>query len=170
MALVYHSRIPLGGESLAVDGWSAPLSIMAMAMNPQFEGWRRQIVGSRFALLDAGGVPVRYFPQNITFRVSFSTRTKLTDQDSRFPLHTNMSADAYLLKLGFQLKIFHGLHQTVLRPQTSELIGVPGDISYPDRIYRLSFALPQVPTSDRIVLEVLAPSGERICKFHLDLD
>jgi hypothetical protein len=49
------------------------------------------------------------------------------------------------------------------------LIGVPADIAYKERIYRVSVNLPRVPMSDRVVLEVFAPDGERICKFHLDL-
>ncbi len=168
--LVYHSHIPLGAENLAVDGWNVPLTVLALASNPQFEGWRRQTVNTRFALLDAGGAPVRYFPETVDFRVTVSTRLKLDNDPPLFPLHTNLSPDAYPLNLHFQLKIFHGLRQSVLAPQTVELIGVPADIPYPDRIYHLSFALPHVPTTDRIVLEVLSPEGERICKFHLDLD
>jgi hypothetical protein len=167
--MVYHSRIPLGVENLSVDTWNVPLSVMALAMNPQFEGWRSQFVGSRFALFDAAGSPVRYFPAAIDFRVSVSTRLKLNGDPPLYPLHTQLPPDDYLLKLRFQLKIFRGLHQTILQPEAVQLIGVPADIPYPDRVYRLSFTLPQVPTTDRLVLEVLAPSGERICKFHLDL-
>lgn len=169
VAMMYHSRVPLGAETLTVDTWSAPLSILALAVNPQFEGWRSQLVGSRFQLVDAGGSPVQYYPEAVDFRVSVSTRLKLNGDAPLYPLHTNLSPDEYLLALRFQLKIFHGLQQTVLQPENMELIGVPADIPYPDRIYRLSFTLPHVPMTDRVVLEVLAPDGERICKFHLDL-
>lgn len=169
--MLYHSHVPLGVETLSVDGWTVPFTLMALAMNPQFEGWRREIVQqTRVVLVDAGGAPVRYFPEVVDFRVSASTRLKLDHDPPLYPLHTDLTPEAYLLNLRFQLKIFHALQQTVLPPQTQELIGVPADIPYPDRVYHLSFSLPHVPTTDRIVLEVLSPDGERIAKFHLDLD
>jgi len=39
----------------------------------------------------------------------------------------------------------------------------------PTRDSERQFDLGNVPIEDRVVLEVLAPSGERLCKFHLDL-
>jgi len=168
MEHVYHARIPLGADLFTVEGWNVPLSLLALASNPQFEGWQSRLAGERHLLLDAAGAPVQYYPSTLAFRVSAATNLKLFDP-SPFALHTTLSPDQYLLRLRFQLKIFRGLQQTAVQPESVRLIGVPADIAYDERVYRINFALPDVPTSDRIVLEVLDPDGERICKFHLDL-
>jgi hypothetical protein len=168
MERVYHAHIPLGVESFSVKGWNAPLSLLALAINPQFEGWQSRRDGERRLLLDAAGDPVQYYPSSVAFRVSATTNLKLQDP-SPFALHTTLAPNQYLLSLRFQLKIFHGLEETAVQPQSLELIGVPADVAYDERIYRIRFALPNVPATDRIVLEVLAPEGQRICKFHLDL-
>jgi hypothetical protein len=65
--------------------------------------------------------------------------------------------------------VFHGLRQTIVEPAAVKMIGVPDDMPYDERIYRVAFDLGDVSLDDRIVLEVLTPSGERLCKFHLDL-
>jgi hypothetical protein len=49
------------------------------------------------------------------------------------------------------------------------MIGVPSDISYDERIYRVTFNLNQMPITDRFVLEVRSPEGNRMAKFHFDL-
>ena len=47
---------------------------------------------------------------------------------------------------------------------------MPPDIPYDERVYQISFDIGRIPITDRVVLEVLSPSGERLCKFHLDLN
>jgi hypothetical protein len=49
------------------------------------------------------------------------------------------------------------------------MIGVPADVPYDERVYRINFALDKLPITDRCVLEVLSPTGERLTKFHFDL-
>ncbi len=168
-SFVYRALIPLGNETFQVQPWKRVLTVMASAGSPSFAGWRRQPAGRRWRLLDAGGQPVRYYPRDIDFRVSVGTRTHLDGADP-FPLRTEFAENDYLLKLRFRVKIFHGLRKTVVEPASVELIGVPSDIPYEERIYHMSFALPAVSIADRMVLEVLTPSGERLCKFHLDLE
>jgi len=165
---IYHARIPLGSETFAVNPWKSVLTVLASAEDPRFEGWRREQRGEREMLLDGSGQPVRRFPNHLNFRVSVGTRTHLSD-DEPFALNAKLPVNDYLLKLRFRVKIFHGLHQTVVEPVNVALIGVPADVAYDERIYHASFALPPVSIEDRIVLEVLTPGGERLCKFHLDL-
>jgi hypothetical protein len=50
-----------------------------------------------------------------------------------------------------------------------KLVGMPMDVPYDERIYRVSFDLGEVPLADRIVLEVLSPREERLTRFHLDM-
>ena len=166
---VYHSRIPLGGESFAVAPWGTELTVLASAESPQFEGWRREALGDkRGKVVDGAGQPVRHFPGEVQFRVSVGTRTHLSDSEP-YPMRADLQQNDYLLHLRFRVKIFHDLHQTILEPLSVRMIGVPGDVPYDERIYRISFGLDKVSIDDRVVLEVLTPSGERLCKFHLDL-
>ena len=167
--LGYHALIPLGSETFLVQSWKSVLTVMASAHNQHFEGWRRQSRGEQRWLVDRAGQPVRFYPTAVDFRVSVGTRTRISGSEP-FPLHAAFPVNDYLLNLRFRLKIFHGLHQTIVEPASVAIIGVPSDIPYQERIYRASFALPEVSINDRIVLEVLAPTGERLCKFHLDLD
>lgn len=165
---VYHSLIPLGVETFAVRPWDAVMTVLASAENPHFEGWRRLTQGEKHRLVTAGGEPVRFYPERVEFRITTGTRTSLSDAQP-FPLRTSLSENDYLLNLRFRVKIFHGLRQRIVHPESSEMIGVPADIPYNERIYRVAFDLDQVSMEDRVVLEVLSPNGERLCKFHLDL-
>ena len=106
-AFVYRALIPLGSESFQVQPWKRVLTVLASAGSSSFAGWRRQPAGKRSRLVDASGQPVRYYPRDIDFRVSVGTRTHLDDADP-FPLHTEFPENDYLLKLRFQVKIFHG--------------------------------------------------------------
>jgi len=165
---VYRARIPLGSETFAVQPWKSILTVLASAENPQFEGWRRETRADKELLLNASGERVQFFPEHIDFRISVGTRTRVTESEP-YPMRTTLPLNDYLLNLRFRVKIFHGLKQTVVEPEEVALIGVPPDVAYDERIYRASFDLPRVSINDRIVLEVLTPHGERLCKFHLDL-
>ncbi|HYH00197.1 MAG TPA: hypothetical protein VD837_13770 [Terriglobales bacterium] len=79
------------------------------------------------------------------------------------------SLNDYLLKLGFRLLVFRGLDVTRIEPQNVHMIGVPAEVPYEERIFKVSFDLPRtVSTDERVVFEVLSPTGFRLCKFHLD--
>ena len=75
----------------------------------------------------------------------------------------------FMTKLRYRVAIFHGLEERILQPRSIDEIGMPDDISYDERIYRIGFDIgSRVPVEDRIVLEVLSSSGERLGKFHLE--
>jgi hypothetical protein len=147
------------------------LFFLASAESSGFEGWRRPLESSK-RMRAADGSPVELYPRFVDFRVTVSTRSNaipglqplLVDSESQ-PKDWN----DYLLNLRFRLKIFRGLQTTVLEPKLVKLVGMPLDIRYDERIYRLSFDLGEVPLADRVVLEVLSPSEERLTRFHLDL-
>jgi hypothetical protein len=61
------------------------------------------------------------------------------------------------------------LQMREIQPDSVEMIGVPADIAYDERIYRVRFNVDQLPVTDRCVLEVLLPDGERLTRFHFDL-
>ncbi len=125
--------------------------------------------GSRRTIYGPDGTPVRTYPEFVDFRVTVTTRMRNPDEPP-YPIACHEDLNDYLLGLRFRLKIFHALQYTVVEPKVVRLIGMPPDVSYNERIYRVSFQLPGLPLEDRIKLEVLSPSGERISKFHLEFN
>lgn len=165
-----HATVPLGAERIDLSSGET-MYILATAESPKFEGWRAVDTGSRKMLLQADGSPAGFFPQHLEFRLTATAmRPDLLTIDSYGRL--NLSADevnAYLLTIGFRVLIFHGLQITRVEPDAIRLIGMPAEVKYNERVYQVGFDLPHaVPMDDRIVLEVLSPSGSRLCKFHLD--
>ncbi len=172
--LDYHSVVPLGEDAVLLQPAKRVLYFLASAQSYEFEGWRDIMddANNKSVLLDRSGNPVERFPRFVDFRVTVSTRPKALPQLDPFTLDCESECDGdndYLLNLNFRVRIFHGLQVTVLEPRVVKLIGMPLDVPYDERVYRVSFDLGEVPTTDRIVLEVLSPEGERLTKFHLDL-
>ncbi len=165
----FHTDVPLGIEALTLNPSGTPFYVMALAQNSAFEGMRQVRVDEHPVLLDARGDEVKSYPQQISFRVTASAWSQKWVNVPRFSVEGEQDANDYLLGLRFRLKIFRGLNYQYVEPTSVALVGMPADVAYEERIYVMSFALPHVPIDDRIVLEVLAPSGDRVCKFHLDL-
>ncbi len=167
--LQFHALVPLGVEGFTLGSPDRKFYLMALAEHPSFEGLHQVHVDSRRVLLDAEGRQVTYFPRKLTFRITATTwADKLADIDS-VALPAQPDSNAFLLGLRFRLMIFRGLKARTVAASSVKLIGMPADVSYNERIYRLSFDIGHVPVEDRIVLEVLSPTGDRLCKFHLEL-
>jgi len=169
-AVRFHSMIPLGAEAFELQGakWKGIVTLLGSAENPQFEGMVRREIKQRVAVFSADGERMKTYPERVSFRITASYRTRMVDA-SPFPISTTDEANDYLLHLRFRIVIFDGLRQTVLRPESVEMIGMPSEVPYDERIYRVAVDLANIPLTDRVVLEVRDPDGERICKFHLDL-
>lgn len=167
----FHSTVPLGAERIDLRPARNEMYLLATAESPQFEGWHVRDEGDRKALLGADGRPVRFYPEHLSFRLTATAmRPKLLMIDSYGTL--NLSEDAlnnFLLNLRFRMLVFRGLDMMRVEPNNIKMIGMPADVPYNERIYGITFDLPRaVSTDERIVLEVLSPSGARLCKFHLD--
>jgi hypothetical protein len=163
----YHFLVPLGTEAFQLP-MHRTLYLMGTARSPKFEGWK-PAQGARRAVLGSNGTPVRFYPEAVQFRISAATlrENALVVPPSPAPLAVD-DLNEFLLGLHFQVKVFRGLTYHVVEPESVEMIGMPAEIQYNERVYRVSFELGRVPISDRVVLEVLDPAGERVCKFHLD--
>jgi hypothetical protein len=166
----YHSIIPLGAERIDLKPSKRELFILATAESPAFEGWHSPM-GAQY-LLNPDGSRVDFYPGEIGFRLTATAMRPdmlLLDPYGTLTLPDG-AINSYLLHLRFRMLIFHGLEITRVQPQAVRLIGMPSEVNYDERIYQMSFNLPRrVPITDRIVVEVLAPAGYRVCKFHLDL-
>ena len=165
----YHSRVPLGNDTLELEPGGRLLALFATAESPEFDGMQRNMAERDHTLLRADGSPVRYFPRQIAFRVTASLDTRLFNAGSPYPFKPELPPDEFITKLAFRILIFHGLERQVVEPESAEMIGVPADIGSSERMYRVVFNLPLIPIEDRVVLEVVSPDGERLTKFHLDL-
>src|ERR1051326_6753577 len=201
----FHSVVPLGMESLELLPSHRLVNLLASATSSQFEGMERRPSRGHVVLLSDRGRNVRYFPEQVDFRVSATTeglgrrpsrghvvllsdrgrnvryfpeqvdfRVSATTEGHGFdpdplPVETQIAPGEFMLGLHFRLKVFHGLESVYLEPESVEQIGEPADVPASERIYVAHFTLRNLPVTDRILLEVLDPSGQRITRFHLDL-
>ena len=166
--IAINGRVPLGIESFHVLPANQDFYLMASAENPMFVGMRRITDGEHDKLLASNGKVVNLYPEKVQFRLTASAREKIID-DRPFGTESKIPLDELLMKLHFRLKIFHGLEFRYVQPLYVEDVGMPRTVPYNERIYRIGFQLGKVPIEDRVVMEVFSPSGERLCKFHLDL-
>jgi hypothetical protein len=168
MALEFHSVVPLGVDTFRLQPANQVVNILASAQSPQLEGVRLIGQGSRRVALDSHGAQLRTYPRQVTFRVTASARSKSLE-DRPTPVDAGTDLNQYLLSLRFRLKVFRGLEYRELKPVRTELVGVPADVPYDERIYNLVFNLDQVAVEERIMLEVYDSTGERLTRFHLEL-
>lgn len=166
----YQELVPLGADCFNVQGhkWHQNMSLLGSAESNLFQGLTARGSLHQRALYTPDGRQVAKYPGRVVFRVTASFRTALIDTPP-FPVTTADDPNDYLLKLKFRLVVFHGLHQTVIHPDSIEMIGVPAEMPYNERVYRITAELANIPIADRVVLYVLDPSGQRLTKFHLDL-
>jgi hypothetical protein len=165
----YNGRIPLGIESFRLQPAGRDFYLMASVENPGFDGlYRLTDHLGHDHLYSTGDKPVTAYPSSVQFRLTASSREKLVD-DHPFDTRAKLGVDDLLKQLHFRVKVFHALDYRYVKPTSVEEVGIPNDIPYDERIYQIRFDLGHVPIEDRIVLEVFSPTGERLCKFHLDL-
>lgn len=164
----FHSIVPLGVESFKLEPASETVNLLASAESPLFEGVRLLGHGRNRIVLAADGSRLSRFPQQIVFRVTASARGKALDQKP-IPVETTADLNQYLLSLRFRLKVFRGLEYREIEPKLVEQVGVPNDVPYSERVYRLAFNLDNVAVDERILLEVYDATGDRLTRFHLEL-
>ncbi len=164
-----NGRIPLGIETFRLEPANHDFYLMASAENPSFVGLRRVMQkGEALKLISRDGKAITAYPERVQFRLTASAREKMID-DRPFGTRAEFPLDELLMKLKFRLKIFHGLEYRYIDPAFVDDVGMPRTITYNERIYRIGFNLGHIPIEDRVVMEVFSPTGERLCKFHLDL-
>jgi hypothetical protein len=164
-----NGRIPLGIESFRLQPAKSDFYLMASAENSGFVGMQRVMEGDRGGeLITSTGQKVKFYPDKVQFRLTASARERMVE-DKPYETREKIGLQDLLAKLHFRLKIFHGLESRSVEPTYIDDIGMPKNVPYDERIYRIGFKLGKVPIEDRVVMEVYSPAGERLCKFHLDL-
>ena|SRR5947209_2506252 len=166
--VVFHASTPAGYDVLLLKPANAEMSLLGLVECPELEGAQHVSEGTSARVVSADGTPLTQFPHNFSFRITASLR-KTVLAGPTAEVTSNDSPQDFLLKLKFGLKVFNGLNVREIQPESVEMIGVPADLPYDERIYRVSFSIDDVPVSDRMVLEVLSPQNERLTRFHFDL-
>jgi hypothetical protein len=164
----FHSAMPAGYTVVRLKPSGAIASFIGLIECAEMEGAQQVSQGLSGKVVDAHGVPLRVFPQHVSFRVTATLRKTLIDP----PLDSVTINDApaeFLLKLGFRLKVYHGLERHELAPESVKMIGVPADVAYDERVFRVSFDLDNLAVTDRVVLEVVSPEDETVAHFSFGL-
>lgn len=166
---IFHSAMPAGYETITLQPDGADVDLLALIECPELEGAQKVSHGLNSRVVLADGSQLRHFPSRFSFRVTASLRKALLETPIEYYV-TQSSPEDFLLNLKFRLKAYDGLQTTEFVPVDVELIGVPREISYDERIYRVSFNLPpQLPVAERCILEVLSPDGQKIGHFTFTL-
>lgn len=167
-AHAYHAVVPLGIMKFTTNSDTRPMYLLVTAENPAFANWRT--TDTHKMPRRADGTPVKYFPHHIDFRVTATAHTNELVGIDQYSLDLPPgSLNDFMTKLRFRVAIFEGLNKRIIEPENVANLGMPDDVSYDERVYRVGFDIGQrVPVEDRIVLEVLSPTGERIGRFHLE--
>jgi len=156
--------MPGGYTVIQLNPSGAQVALLALIECPEIEGAQSVSEGLKATVVSAAGVPLQHFPREFSFRVTASLR-KTVVEPPEYAFASGEAPQEFLLKLGFRLKIYDGLRVSVVMPKTVTMIGVPADIAYDERVFRLAFDVGELPLSDRLVLEVLSPEGEYLTHF-----
>ena len=165
---VLHATTPAGYDVLQVEPGGAVISFLGLIECPELEGAQQVMRGVDSRIVNADGRTLTHFPRRFSFRITVSLRKTVLAEPTDKVTISEPLAD-FLLKIKFRLKAYHGLEAREIPPESIQMIGVPADVPYDERVYRISFNVDKLPVTDRCVLEVLSPTGERLTKFHFDL-
>ncbi|HWF04023.1 MAG TPA: hypothetical protein VHA06_10070 [Candidatus Angelobacter sp.] len=159
-----RSAMPAGYDVMVLKPSGNILSFMALIECPELEGAKHVSTGANAKLVSASGRTIQNFPQRFSFRVTASLRKILLDGPVT---SVNFPHDPHelLLKLKFRVRDYHGLESREIIPESVEMIGMPADVPYDERVYRVNMNVGHLPVSDRLVIDVLSPQGERLTHF-----
>jgi hypothetical protein len=163
-----HAAMPLGGDSMLLQPSNQRLNMLATVESKDFENIKLYGSGRSRKVTDLNGNPVEFYPRELTFRFTIGSRT-IKQETSAYIVNTPLPLDKFQSNLHFRLKVFRGIEVQNFDPAEAKIVGVPPEVPSDERIYRITFSLPEIPVSDRMMLEVLDETGARVAKFHLQL-
>lgn len=164
----FHATMPAGYTVVRLEPSGATVAFLGLIECAEIEGAQQVSEGLNARVVDSHGVPLRTFPRHISFRITATLRKTLIDPplDS---ISSNETPAEFLVKLGFRLRIYHGLERREVAPESVTMIGVPSDVAYDERVFRASFDLENLPVTDRLVLEVVSPEDEVVTHFSFGI-
>jgi hypothetical protein len=164
-ASAYHAIMLAGYDVLSIKPGGSVVTFLGLVECPQLEGARQIAQGVEAKVINADGKPLAYFPSNFSFRVTASLQKPIL-MDPTDVFNIADKPEDLLLKLKFRLRVYHGLQVRQIMPVSVQMIGVPADVPYNERVYRVNFSVNSLPVADRCMLEVLSPEGKRLTKFY----
>jgi hypothetical protein len=165
---VFHATTPAGYDVLLLKPSGSLLTFLGLIECPELKGVQQITQGVTSRLVSADGKLLANFPGEFSFRITASLRkTVLVAPTNEIKITEDLQD--LLVGLKFRLRTYNGLEVREIAPESVQIIGVPADVPYDERIYRVSFSVHDLPVTDRCVLEVLSPDGKRLTKFHFDL-
>ncbi|HET8890726.1 MAG TPA: hypothetical protein VFQ41_17620 [Candidatus Angelobacter sp.] len=159
-----HSNMPAGYDVVTLKPSGANLSLMGLIECPELEGAQSASVGSHKSLVSAEGDTIKHFPQRFSFRITASLRKIMLDG----PVASVDASDEphqLLLNLKFRIRAYDGLESHEIVPESVEMIGMPAEVAYDERVYRINLSNVDLPITARLVIEVRTPQGELLTHF-----
>ena len=163
-----RAATPAGYKVIQLQPSGAVVWLLALIECPQIQGAHRVSHGLNSRVVLADGTRLRRFPRRFSFRVTASLRKMILEAPS-LSLNYGRNPQDMLLGLKFKLRDYSALVATSFHPQSVRMIGMPADVSYDERVYRVSFDVGDRPVTDRFLLEVYSPEGERLGRFCFEL-
>jgi hypothetical protein len=159
-----RSAMPAGYEVITLRPSGLNLSLMGLVECPELEGAQHLSEGLKAQIVSSGGERMVKFPHHFSFRITASLRKIILDGPAS---SVAIPGDPYdlLLKLRFRIKAYRGLQVREILADSVELIGMPGEVPYDERVYRISVDIGDAPITDRFVVDILTPEGELLTHF-----
>lgn len=161
-------NMPAGYDVVVLKPSGANLSLMGLIECPELEGAQSVAEGANKKLVSADGDTVRHFPQRFSFRITVSLRKMLMDRPVA-SVDVSDEPQELLLNLKFRIRAYNGLENHEIVPESVEMIGMPADVPYDERVYRINVNKVDLPITARLVVEIRTPQGELLTHFPFSL-
>ena len=165
----FHSRTPMGSETLLLLPAKVPFHMFLTLESPELQNAVLTRTAAGNHLLDSDGHEITQWPHEIVLRFTTSGRDHAL-YEGPLEVETPQTLDELQSTLHFRLKVFHGLAERELSPDSIQVLGVPLDTPSDERIYLLRFKLGELPIEDRLMFEVMNKDMKRIAKFGVQLN
>ncbi len=160
---IFRQYTPMGGDALILMPAKQRLQLLATLESKELEGVRQIREGKDEFLRRPDGGPFQYYPRELRFRLSIGQKVTFLEKNPSY-IETKDSPEEFQSNLRFQLKLYQGLQVEVLTPEEAKVIGDD------ERIYTVRFKLPRdVPSHERLKLEVYDRNGNQVAKFQVQL-
>ena len=160
--------MPAGFDVIVLKPSGANLSLMGLIECPELEGAHQISEGVNRKLIAADGSAIKNFPHRVSFRITASLRKVVLDGRVA-TVEVADNPQQLLLKLKFRIRAYTGLDAREIVPESIEMIGMPADVPYDERVYRVNVHAGNLAITDRLVIEILSPEGERLTHFPFSL-
>jgi hypothetical protein len=165
----YKAPLPLGADGFRLEPAGREFYVLSCIEDRRFNRLQVSRVRKSPFVIDASGDVWKTYPSEVTFRVTATAMDPGSLKSDIDKINEPGDLNSFLLGLHFRLKVFEGLNMRMIKPIAIHMIGVPSDVPFDERVYRVSFETGDFPVDARLVMEVLSPGGKLLSRFHLEL-